>query len=43
MYDMYMYLEKIYVWERDMERERVLNWKLICNWLVKYIKYLMII
>lgn len=22
MYDMYMYSEKIYVWERDMERER---------------------
>lgn len=21
MYDMYMYSEKIYVWERDMERE----------------------
>lgn len=22
MYDIYMYSEKIYVWERDMERER---------------------
>lgn len=22
MYDMYMYSEKIYVWERDNERER---------------------
>lgn len=22
MYDMYMYSEKIYVWERDMEREK---------------------
>lgn len=22
MYDMYMYSEKIYVWERDMARER---------------------
>lgn len=22
MYDMYMYSEKIYVWEKDMERKR---------------------